>query len=109
SLPIYRHGFEHSIVHRIFDGCGADDFCGGDGSIDWRGCRATPPRAHRRAVVEQRAVGGLCQTTASHRDTLQRSHSGALLSETAATMNAKFARMNRSRRRQLAGIKMEPV
>ena len=52
----HRHGIEHSIIHRIFGGCGVDDFCGGDGSMDWRGRRATLARAHRRTVVEQRAV-----------------------------------------------------
>ena len=53
----HRHGIEHSIIHRIFGGGGVNDFCGGDGSMDWRGRRATLARAHRRTVVEQRAVG----------------------------------------------------
>ena len=52
----HRHGIEHCIIHRIFGGCGVDDFCGGGGSMDRRGRRATLARAHRRTVVEQRAV-----------------------------------------------------
>ena len=51
-----RHGIEHSIIHRIFGGCGVDDFCGGDGSMDWRGRRATLAGAHRRTALEQRII-----------------------------------------------------
>ena len=115
----HRHGIEHSIIHGIFGGCGVDDFCGGNGSMDRRGRRATLARAHRRTVVEQRAV--ICSRVSVRRVTLvgqthlvprfaQRSgYSSARRSETAATVNGKFASMNWPRRRQVAGIKMERV
>ena len=64
----HRHGIEHSIIHGISGGCGVDDFCGGDGSMDRRGRRATLARAHRRTVVEQRAV--ICSRVSVRRVTL---------------------------------------
>ena len=53
----HRYEIEHNIIHRIFGGCGVDDFCGGDGSMYRRGRRATLARAYRGTIVEQRAVG----------------------------------------------------
>ena len=49
-------GSSTALFIGIFGGGGVNDFCGGDGSMDRRGRRATLARAHRRTVVEQRAV-----------------------------------------------------
>src|SRR5262249_2419663 len=89
----HRHRLEHSIIHGICGCCGVNDFCSGDGSMDWRGRRATLARGHRCAVVEHGIVGTLC----------------ARRLETASTVNGEFASMNWPRRRQVAGIKMERV
>ena len=48
------HRIEHGFVFGLFAGCGVDGLRRGDRSMDWRARRATPARAHRRAVVEQR-------------------------------------------------------
>jgi hypothetical protein len=49
---------------------------------------------------------GAHESAASYQSTANPCHRR---SETAATVNTKFASVNRSRRRQLAGIKMERV
>src|SRR5207248_1729578 len=49
----HRNRIEHSIVYGVFDGCGGDGFCGGDGSMDRRFRRATLARANRRTAIEQ--------------------------------------------------------
>jgi hypothetical protein len=74
------------------------------------GGAGSPRHAVQLTIHENGAHGVTRPTNERHRR--HASHIEAAIvsaSETTATTNAKFAGMNRSRRRQLAGIKMERV